>query len=164
MSPSIFGDLSLVHVMSHCLCFLALTKPVFGLMEWDREWRMLNAFFEGQMFFLALSHTHLLSSAMLSKSLVSLQFTESVTRQLEVINFYSSSESSNTVHWLTFTFFFFFYDTHKLSLLLHFGWNFNCFHISTLPLTVQLLSPLLGLVHLLWSAHHPAHKSTACRD
>lgn len=49
-----FLEIYLLCTLCHIACISVLTKPVFGLIERDGEWRMLNALFEGRILFLAL--------------------------------------------------------------------------------------------------------------
>lgn len=126
-----FLEIYLLCTLCHIACVLVLTKPVFGLMERDREWRMLNALFEGQTLFLALLTNSLSASAMLSKGIVSLQFTNC---QLKVINFYFWEPKYSNWH---------FNCCHSL----HINWQLFKVHLNYLPLKLQCWFTYLNCLH-----------------
>lgn len=147
-----FLEIYLLCTLCHIACISVLTKPVFGLIERDGEWRMLNALFEGRILFLALL-THSRSRVIQNVRVIAVY--KNVTRQLKaiILFFLPFNLKLKYTHKWHFIFFYFFFTVQinhfcplqlqlKLYLHLYFTlplWRTKCSNVLkvlTLKMTI----------------------------
>lgn len=108
-----FLEIYLLCTLCHIACISVLTKPVFGLIERDGEWRMLNALFEGRILFLALL-THSRSRVIQNVRVIAvLQKCHQAVKGYYFIFFFTFQLKAQIHTQMAFNFFFFFYSANK---------------------------------------------------